>query len=92
MSRARLSPRSAQEWAAVLPLWLGMIGLVAVLVFWMFTGRFESAFLTTFGAMALGGQGLKVLEEVKSPPPPAPRKKTPSKSNDAPTKSQRERA
>jgi hypothetical protein len=79
MTAGKITPRSAAEWAAVLPLWLGMVGLLSVLIFWMFTGRFEAAFLTTFGSLALGGQGLKVLENVKNPPAPAPRRKPPTK-------------
>lgn len=69
MPAPRLTPRSAAEWAAVLPRWLGMVGLVATLIFWMFTGRFEPAFLTTFGSLLLAGQGLEVLRELKAPPP-----------------------
>lgn len=62
----------------MLPRWLGMAGLVAALIFWMATGRFEPAFLTTFGGLLLGGQGLEVLQALKAPPPP--RRKTPTKS------------
>jgi hypothetical protein len=74
MPPPRITPRSAAEWAAVLPVWLGMAGLVATLLFWMVTGRFEAAFLTTFGGLLLGGQGLQVLQELKSPPEPPRRR------------------
>jgi hypothetical protein len=65
----RVSPRSAAEWGVVLPLWLAMIGLVFVVVFWAITGRLESALLNVFGTVALGSQGLRVLEKLKEPEP-----------------------
>lgn len=77
---SKLTPRSAAEWSVVLPRWIGMAGLIAAFIFWMVTGRFEAAFLTTFGGLLLASQGLDVLRELKEPPaPPARRTKTPTK-------------
>jgi hypothetical protein len=77
----RVSPRSAAEWGVVLPLWLAMIGLVFVVVFWAITGRLESALLNVFGTVALGSQGLRVLEQLKEPAKPR-RRKPPARPGD----------
>lgn len=88
MPTPQFSSRSASEWALILPFYLGMVGLAAVFVFWTLTGRFESAFLTTFGSLLLGGQGLRVYEKVREPLPPPPRQRA----RKTPTKSQRDEA
>ena len=66
MSPSRFTPRSAEEWAGVLPKWLGMTGLAASFLFWMLTGRYEPAFLTAFGGLLLGGQALELRSKSTS--------------------------
>jgi hypothetical protein len=66
----RLSPNSASEWAAALPTWFGMMGLIACFVVWLATGRVEPLFVTTFGGLLGVGQAANALTALKEPPPP----------------------
>lgn len=43
---------------------VGVLGIVAVFLFWATTGRIELAFLPFFGTLAGVGQGLDVLKEI----------------------------
>lgn len=59
--------RNAQEWGAVLPQWLGMLGLIFCAVFWALTpehiisGLLVSAFIGLIGV----GQGAEALAAIK---------------------------
>jgi hypothetical protein len=75
----RISPNSASEWAAALPRWLGMAGLVACFLFWAGTylatghGAVEPLFVTAFGGLLAVGQGADALTELRRDPlPPIP--------------------
>ena len=69
----RITPRSASEWAAALPRWLGIMGLIACFLVWLLTGRVEPLFVTTFGGLLAVGQGADALATLRDPPsPPIP--------------------
>lgn len=69
----RITPTSASEWAAALPRWLGMLGLVACFLVWVLTGRVEPLFVTAFGGLLAVGQGADALGTLRDPPrPPIP--------------------
>lgn len=58
MTRRSARARSAQEWGAVLPQWLGMAGLVFCAVFWAATQRVEPLLVSAFvGLIAVGTAG-----------------------------------
>lgn len=66
MAPGRVTPRSAAEWGAVLPVWVSGAALVFLLVFWAVTGRVEPALLTTFGGTFAAGQGLQAFAALKA--------------------------
>lgn len=67
----RFAPHSLQEYGAVLPQWLGMLGVVACFIFWAFTGRLEPLLLSAFGGLIFVGQaGEAFAILVRSPPEP----------------------
>lgn len=68
MSERRITPRSAAEWASVIPVWLGIFGLVFCALFWALTDRIEPALLTAFGGILAAGQGAQALQALKDPP------------------------
>jgi hypothetical protein len=69
----RITPNTASEWAAALPRWLGMLGLVACFIVWVATGRVEPLFVTAFGGLLAVGQGADALTTLRDPPaPPIP--------------------
>jgi hypothetical protein len=71
--RARkLTPSSASEWAAALPTWFGMMGLIACFVVWVATSQHivEPIFVTTFGGLLGVGQAANALAVLKRPPDP----------------------
>lgn len=74
--RHRLTPRTAQEWAAVAPQFVGIFGLLLQLVLWGVTatingghGIFEPAMLTAFGGLIVVGQGAEAVVASRRPPP-----------------------
>lgn len=69
---SRFTPRSASEWGAVLPGWLGMIGLIACFAVWAVTPEHivEPLFVTTFGGLLAVGAGAGALGTLRNPPPP----------------------
>jgi hypothetical protein len=78
--RARkLTPSSASEWAAALPTWFGMMGLIACFVVWVATSDHivEPIFVTTFGGLLGVGQAANALVVLKRPPE-APSTQTPT--------------
>jgi hypothetical protein len=75
-----MTPRSAQEWLALLPSVIGALGLVSLLIFWMVTSRVDPLLVTTFGGLLGAGQAAQALAALKTPPPPpgdAPANKKP---------------
>lgn len=66
----RLTPRSAAEWGAVLPVFVGLAGLVACFVVWVLLERVEPLLLSAFGGLILAGQGAEVVTALRSGPPP----------------------
>lgn len=68
----RLTPNSASEWAAALPTWFGMMGLIACFVVWVVTKQHivEPIFVTTFGGLLGIGQAANVAVVLKRPPEP----------------------
>ena len=70
-----MTPRSASEWAAALPRWLGMLGLAACFLVWVLTPDHivEPLFVTVFGGLLAVGQGADTMAVLKNPPaPPVP--------------------
>lgn len=71
---SRFTPRTASEWGAVLPAWLGMLGLIASFLFWAATylltgkGAVEPLFVTTFGGLLALGAGAKALDTIRQAP------------------------
>lgn len=68
----RITPRSASEWAAVLPRYLGMLGVVVSAGFWMATGRLEPVLFTGFLGLIGVGHGFEALAALKQAPPVPP--------------------
>lgn len=65
--------RTAQEWGAVLPQWLGMAGLVFCTVVWLISGRIEPLLLSAFGGLiAIGQAGTALTITRQGPPTPPP--------------------
>ena len=64
-----MTPRSAAEWAGVLPRYLGMLGLVFCAVVWLLADRIEPALLAAFGGLLAVGQGAEAVAALRSPPP-----------------------
>lgn len=67
---SRPTPQSAAEWGAVIPIYLGMAGLIACFVVWVMVDRVEALLVTGFGGLILGGQGVAVASAVRSGPTP----------------------
>lgn len=69
----RVTPKSAGEWGAVVPQWLGIFGLVVQFLIWFATylatgkGVVEPAFLTAFGGLIVVGQGAEALASLRAP-------------------------
>lgn len=72
MTPGGVTPRSAAEWGAVLPVWLGAVGLVFCAVFWAVTGRVEPSLLMAFGGSVTVGQGAQALAALRSVQRPLP--------------------
>lgn len=73
--------RSAQEWGAVLPQWLGMAGLVFCALVWLATGRIEPLLLSAFGGLIFVGQAGEAVVTLKRNPPVAPIESSPAPEN-----------
>jgi hypothetical protein len=57
----------------VAPIWLGILGLVTCMIFWMVTNRVEPLFVTSFGGLLAVGAGARALDTLRQPPaPPIP--------------------
>lgn len=69
MTNAVNRARSAQEWGAVLPQWLGMAGLVFCALVWLTTSRIEPLLLTAFGGLIFVGQAGEAVVTLKRSPP-----------------------
>jgi hypothetical protein len=61
--------RSAQEWGAVLPQFLGMGGLVFCALVWLASGRIEPLLLSAFGGLIFVGQAGEAVVTLKRSPP-----------------------
>lgn len=62
-----MSKESYDKWSRAVSFSLklvGVLGIVAVFLFWALTSRIELAFLPFFGMLAGVGQGLDVLKEI----------------------------
>lgn len=68
----RFTPRTAQQWASVLPRYIGMLGLIACAIFWAITDRLEPFLFTGFMGMVGIGQGVEALLAFKPPPEVSP--------------------
>ncbi len=64
--------RTAAEWGAVLPQWVGMAGLLLQLAFWMATGKVEPFLLSAFGGLIFVGQAGEAVVALRRGPPPIP--------------------
>ena len=64
--------RTAAEWGAVLPQWLGMLALLLQLVFWMATGKVEPFLLTAFGGLIFVGQAGEAVVALRKLPSESP--------------------
>ena len=69
MAPTRPTPRTAAEWGAVLPVYVGLAGLVACFVVWVLLDRVEPLLLSAFGGLILAGQGAEVVAAIRSGPP-----------------------
>lgn len=63
---ARPTPRSAAEWGVVLPIYVGLAGIVACFVVWTLFNRVEPVMLGAFGTLVGLGQGADVLASLRS--------------------------
>jgi hypothetical protein len=64
----KLTPRSLAEWGAVVPVWVGLTGVVASFVVWVVTGEVSPVLLGSFGTMIAAGQGAEVIVALKQGP------------------------
>lgn len=69
---SRFTPRTASEWSAVLPAYLGMIGLAACFLVWALTRDhiYEPVFIGAFLTLMGVGAGARALVELRQPPAP----------------------
>jgi hypothetical protein len=72
---SKLTPRTLSEWGAVVPVWVGLSGVVASFVVWVLTGNVSPVLLGTFGTMIAAGQGAEVIVALKQGPGAKPTKK-----------------
>lgn len=63
-----MTPRTLAEWGAVVPVWVGLSGVVASFVVWVLTGNVSPVLLGTFGTMIAAGQGAEVIVALKQGP------------------------
>jgi hypothetical protein len=56
------------EWGAVLPVWIGLTGVIASFVVWVLTGNVSPVLLGSFGTMIAAGQGAEVIVALKQGP------------------------
>lgn len=54
----------------MLPVYVGLAGLVACFVVWVIFDRVEPLMLSAFGGLILAGQGAEVLSALRAGPPP----------------------
>lgn len=64
--------RTAEGWAPVLTMYLGMVILIFCVVFWAFTNRLEPYLLAAAGAALGTSQGLDAITSLNRPPPETP--------------------
>jgi hypothetical protein len=64
-----VTPRSAGEWLALAPTAVALIALIALTIFWMFTGQQSPILFGTFGSLLGAGFGAQALAAAKTPPP-----------------------
>jgi hypothetical protein len=63
-----MNPRTFAEWGAVLPVWVGLAGVVASFVVYVLVGKASPALLGTFGTMIAAGQGAEIITALKAGP------------------------
>jgi hypothetical protein len=56
------------EWGGVVPVWVGLTGVIASFVVWVLTGNVSPVLLGTFGTMIAAGQGAEVIVALKQGP------------------------
>jgi hypothetical protein len=64
-----ITPRTAQEWGAVVPQWIGIAGLIFCAVFWAATSRIEPLLLSAFGGLIFVGQAGEAVVQLRREPP-----------------------
>lgn len=73
--RSRWTPQSLDAWLGLAPRLVGIVGLLASLIFWMVTaivdppGRVSPEFVTGFFGLLAVGQGAETLRQLRSPLP-----------------------
>jgi hypothetical protein len=63
------------EWGAVVPVWVGLLGVVASFVVWIVTRDVSPLLLGSFGTMIAAGQGAEVIVALRQGPGAKPTKK-----------------
>jgi hypothetical protein len=64
-----MTPRSAAEWLALAPTAVALLVLVALTVFYMFTGEANAIVFGTFGSLLGAGFGAQALAAARTQPP-----------------------
>jgi hypothetical protein len=64
----KITPRGLGEWGSVVPVWVGLSGVVASFVVWVVTGNVSPVLLGSFGTMIAAGQGAEVIVALKAGP------------------------
>lgn len=62
-----MSKETYERWSratSFLLKWVGILGIVFVVVFWAITGKIELAFLPFFGMLAGVGEGIDVIRDI----------------------------
>lgn len=68
-----IEPRTAREWGAVLPQWVGMAGLIGAATFWAVTGRVSGLIVGAFVGLIGVGTGAEAMAAISRVNPVAAR-------------------
>jgi hypothetical protein len=65
----QITPKTAQQWGAVAPQFLGIVGLIFCAVVWLASNRIEPLLLSAFGGLIFVGQAGEAVVQLKTAPP-----------------------
>jgi hypothetical protein len=60
-----VKPTTAREWGAVVPQWVGIVGMVFLITFWAATGMLSAVLVSACLALIGVGQGAEAIALLK---------------------------